>query len=134
MDYNDGLSCARPQAWNEGNAMVRTHRCLPLLAAVLLMISCDSGTTPSPGPTAGNPPKQAPPAEKNSAETGRFAFQKVFIAARGWAPDAKPVSLESQLTKAFNGQEGKAGVWRAAFASPSKQAMKAWTWSGVTAD
>ena len=111
---------------------------VPLLAllstCLLLLTACESRNPPSTssGEKGAQPP--APVTEQDAAETGRFAFQKTCIAARSWAQDAKPVSLESQVTKAFTGQGGKAGVWRASFASASRQAMKAWTWSGVAAE
>ena len=63
--------------------------------------------------------------------TGRSAFQKMYIQARGWAPDAKPFRLESQVNKDSNGHDGKAAIWRASFASPSKGAIKPFVWSGT---
>jgi hypothetical protein len=63
--------------------------------------------------------------------TGRSAFQKMYIQARGWAPDAKPFRLESQVNKDSNGRDGKAAIWRASFASPSKGSIKPFVWSGT---
>jgi hypothetical protein len=63
--------------------------------------------------------------------TGRSAFQKMYIQARGWAPDAKPFRLESQANKDSNGRDGKAAIWRASFASPSKGSIKPFVWSGT---
>jgi hypothetical protein len=65
---------------------------------------------------------------------GRSAFQKVYIAARGWAPDAKPYRLESTATSDGNGHDGKWAVWRGSFASPSRRSEKSYTWSGSEAD
>ena len=53
--------------------------------------------------------------------TARSAFQKVYIAARGWAPDAKPYRLESTATSDGNGHDGKWAVWRGSFASASRR-------------
>jgi hypothetical protein len=63
--------------------------------------------------------------------TGRSAFQKMYIQARGWAPDAKPFRLESQVNKDSNGHDGKGAVWRGSFASPSKGSIKPFVWSGT---
>jgi hypothetical protein len=65
--------------------------------------------------------------------TGRNAFQKTFIAARGWARDAQPYRLESYATADGNGHDGKAALWRGSFASASQRATKSWVWSGSAA-
>ncbi|MGH9648993.1 MAG: hypothetical protein ACRD3I_00820, partial [Terriglobales bacterium] len=49
-----------------------------------------------------------------------------------WAADAQPVRVESVYTKGAPTQEGKAGVWRASFASASQRGIKPYVWSGVT--
>ena len=65
--------------------------------------------------------------------TGRSAFQKVFIAARGWARDAQPYRIESATTSDGNGHDGKSALWRANFASASQRAVKGYQWSGSAA-
>jgi len=62
--------------------------------------------------------------------TARSAFQKMFIASRGWYQDAKPYRLESIVTKDGNGHDGKWAVWRASFASASQRSAKSFIWSG----
>lgn len=81
------------------------------------------------------------PAEQTKQEakgpeliTGRSAFQKVYVAARGWNQDAKPYRLESSITTDGNGQDGKWAVWRGSFASATQRATKPYTWSGSAAD
>ncbi|MFY9560539.1 MAG: hypothetical protein WAQ52_09925 [Terriglobales bacterium] len=78
-------------------------------------------------------PSKPAPAEKPKPPepiTGRSAFQKCYIAARGWAPDAQPFKLESQLPDDSKGRDGKSLSWRAGFASPQQQhATKTYTWS-----
>ncbi|HEY4900904.1 MAG TPA: hypothetical protein VIH91_08820 [Terriglobales bacterium] len=64
-------------------------------------------------------------------DTGRTAFQRVYLSARLWATDAKPFRLQSQFTADAPTTEGKAGMWRASFASPSKKMMKLFVWSGL---
>ena len=65
--------------------------------------------------------------------TGRSGFQKVYIAARGWAPDPQPFRIESTPTSDGNGHDGKWAVWRAGFASPSRRSVKTYVWSGSAA-
>ncbi len=97
-----------------------------LSAAILLMLAllaaCDSGTSNTPAAK----PEPKPP----ELLTGRSAFQKTFIAARGWARDAQPFRIESLATSEGHGQDGKWAVWRAGFASPSQRAVKPYAWSG----
>jgi hypothetical protein len=65
--------------------------------------------------------------------TGSTAMHKMYVHARGWARDAEPYRIESFLTSDWNGKEGKAGAWRAGFASPVGRGMKPYTWVGSNA-
>jgi hypothetical protein len=98
-----------------------------LSAALLtLLASCSSeGSKPAA------PAKEE--AKPTDLLTGRTAFQKMFVAARGWARDAQPFRIESYVTADGNGHDGKAALWRASFGSPSQRAVKSWVWSGSTA-
>ncbi len=72
------------------------------------------------------------PAPKQAEyKTGRVAFQEMYLSARGWAGDATPFRLQSQFSADAPQTEGKAGVWRASFASPAKRMMKMFMWSGL---
>jgi len=101
------------------------------LFAGLLLTGCSSNQQSQQQKPA-EPVK--PAAEANKAETGRVAFQRMYVAARGWARDAMPVGLESTPTKEFPGKDGKAGVWRGTFGSASRQAMKPFIWSGINSE
>lgn len=86
------------------------------------------------------PEKPAEPAAKVEAtkvesafETGRAAFQRLYVSARTWAPDAQPVRLESRPTKE-DPKDGRAAVWAAVFVSPSKQNVRNYLWSGLASD
>jgi hypothetical protein len=70
---------------------------------------------------------------KDDYLTGRVAFQKLLIQAHLWAQDVAPYALESQYTPNAPVLEGKAGVWRAHFASASRSTVKPFTWSGLAA-
>ena len=76
--------------------------------------------------------QSAKPAPKQAEyETGRVAFQKMYLSARGWAGDATPFRLQSQYTPDAPTREGKAGLWRASFGSPARRMMKMFIWSGL---
>jgi hypothetical protein len=94
--------------------------------AVALLLGCSS---PSGKESAQDSSKQ--PAA-NQFETGRIALQKMIPPARFWAPDAKPVRMESEVMKDNNGQDGKSAFWRATFASPSTEKAETFTWSGMS--
>ena len=91
--------------------------------ALLCMLGCSS--TP---PVKKEKPQPKPP----EVITGRSAFQKLYIAARGWAPDAQPFRLESQFSSDSPGHDGKADVWGAWFGSAARAKAKPYQWSGIT--
>ena len=96
------------------------------LAVLLLSIAAISGCTSQPAPPAPKP-------EPTELQTGRSAFQRLYIAARGWAPDIRPYKLESGVVGDNKGRDGKAVVWNASFTSPSQHASKPFSWSGTDA-
>ena len=104
-----------------------------LLAALTLclaaLVYCSSEKKPT-GESASQTPAK-PAAKVAQYDTGRIAFQRMFLSARGWAGDARPFRLQSQYTVDAPISEGKAGLWRASFASPSKRMMKVFAWSGL---
>ena len=101
------------------------QKLLMAVLALLLMGGCSSETA--------KPASEKPQPKPTQFETGRVAFQKLYIAARGWAQDAQAFRLESQLTTDSKGKDGKADVWRASFASPAQSSVKPYVWSGTDA-
>ncbi|MBV8207557.1 MAG: hypothetical protein JO041_12250 [Acidobacteria bacterium] len=97
-----------------------------LLAPLALVFLCGCS-----GNQSAAPPQPAP---KKATEvmTGRGAFQKLYVTARGWSPDAQPFLVESSATKDANGHGGKSAIWRAGFASLSKRMQERFQWSGAT--
>jgi hypothetical protein len=92
-----------------------------ILVSLVVVSGCTSGS---------NQPEQAKP-KPPEVLTGRSAFQQLYISARGWAPDSKPYQLLSQPTAESKGRDGKATVWRGAFASASQKSSRPYVWSGV---
>lgn len=94
---------------------------------LLLALVAAAGCTSAPRqPAAKRQPK--PP----DLLTGRVAFQKLLIAAHGWAPDVQPFRLQSQIMTDADGRDGKADLWIANFASESRSASKPFIWSGTS--
>jgi uncharacterized protein YceK len=99
------------------------------LALLCLLAGCSSGNkTDSSNESR---PSAKPAAKQAEYETGRTAFQKLYVSARMWAADVKPFRLQSQFTVDAPTNEGKSGLWRASFASPAKRMMKLFVWSGL---
>jgi hypothetical protein len=103
------------------------QHCL-LLLFVAALAACNS--KPATNSTASERPK--PAAKPTEYETGRAAFQKLYIAAHNSAGDAKPFRLQSQYTPNDPVDEGKAAIWRGSFASAARQSMKSFQWTGLS--
>lgn len=102
------------------------------LAALCLLWACSSPSDSNGSQKKGAPPA-APVKEANVFETGRAAFQRMYVSARTWSPDAQPVRLESRPHSADPG-DGSAAMWAAVFVSAAKQSVRTYTWSGIAAD
>jgi len=98
-----------------------------LVVAILALTACSSDSGKS-----GEPAK--PVAKGPELITARSAFQKLYVAARGWNQDAKPYRIESMATSDGNGHDGRWAIWRGSFASASHRSGKAYTWSGSAAE
>ena len=106
--------------------MIATAMMVAAIFALSLLTACSSDSSkPAEGQTRGQGPELI---------TARSAFQKLYIAARGWNQDAQPYRLESTATSDGNGHDGKWAVWRASFASATSARRKSYTWSGSAAD
>ncbi|MBV9086823.1 MAG: hypothetical protein JO187_03240 [Acidobacteria bacterium] len=94
-------------------------------AAWVGIAGCESSKSNEPAKTAA----QAKPKEA-AQYTGREAYERTTGLALKWAQDSQPVRLESILTSEATGQGGKATIWRAFYASPSRKSLKSFTCSG----
>ena len=102
---------------------------LAICAVALLAILTGCSSEPSKPQEPAKPENKGP-----ELLTARSAFQKVYIAARGWNQDARPYRIASHATSDGNGHDGKWAVWSGSFASPAARAVKTYTWSGSSAD
>lgn len=100
-----------------------------IILAALVLASCSS--KPAQQASAPGEQKKAQPAEY---KTGQQAFQTLYVSARSFAADIKPYRLQSLHTDGAPVEEGKAGLWTAQFASASRKGIKAYTWSGISAE
>ena len=111
---------------------MHSMRRLVLLGLIFAVIAGCSSEAPKEQPTSTAPAK--PAVKPPEYDTGRVALQRLYVTAHQWAPDAQPFRLESEYVQGAPSAEGKAGVWRASFASVARRAAKPYLWSGVTAE
>jgi len=99
-----------------------------VLLSLIVAVACSPTTTSSPS----NAPTQTTQAPKKEPVlyTGKSCFNQMADMAARWQPDAAPFHMESGLNSESNGHDGKATVWRAMFASPSRGTYKTFTCSG----
>jgi hypothetical protein len=97
-----------------------------LIFLALILIGCGSQppATSSPSTTASQ--AQVEP----TLYTAKQCFGSMVNLAQRWQPDALPFHMESELTTEATGQDGKATIWRAIFASQSRGTMKSFVCSG----
>lgn len=99
--------------------------------AALILLALLAGCTSD----SGKPAEPAKPENKGpELISARSAFQKLYVAARGWNQDARPYRLSSSATSDGKGQDGKWAVWRGSFGSPAMRTAKTFVWSGSAAD
>lgn len=101
-----------------------------LISLLVLALLAGCSSQPQPEAAKSEPAKTEPKKPETDFETGRAAFQRMYVAARGWAPDVQPVRLESRPTKQ-DPKDGKAAMWSATFVSASRQNIRSYTWSGI---
>lgn len=117
--------------WQKVSIATKLRTMLAGTCALLVLLSILTGCSSE----SSKPAEPAKPENKGpELITARSAFQKVYIAARGWNADARPYRIASVATSDGKGQDGKWAVWNGSFASPSTQREKTYTWSGSTAD
>jgi hypothetical protein len=98
-----------------------------ILILLALLTACSSDSN--------KPAEEAKPEVKGpELLTARSAFQKQYVAARGWNQDARPYRIDSIVTTDGNGHDGKWAVWRGGFASATQRAAKTYIWSGSAAE
>ncbi len=124
-------------AANKSDLSRRLHRGKPRcirsmgIAAVLILLAlltaCSSDSN--------KPTEEAKPEVKGpELLTARSAFQKQYVAARGWNQDARPYRIDSVVTSDGNGRDGKWAEWRGGFASAAQRSAKTYVWSGSAAE
>jgi hypothetical protein len=97
----------------------------PVCGALFLMLA---GCSETPTKTAEK--KKEP--EKLEPIGGQSAIFKMYGMARGWAPDAQVLKLNSMLlSEVRDAPKGTAGAWQATFVSQARSQARSYTWSSI---
>ncbi|MGC2657808.1 MAG: hypothetical protein WA324_07505 [Bryobacteraceae bacterium] len=101
-----------------------------LLFSAALLGSCTLFNSCSPTPKA---------AEATSTEaakpavvapiSGKTAYWEMYTSARNWSKDIIPLEVQSQSIPGISNEGGKAAMWTATFASPSKSEVRVFTYA-----
>ena len=83
---------------------------------MLFFAGCNSEPTPAASDKPAAPAVTAPP-ELVSAKT---AFYPMYKSAVSWASDVVLIAIKAQTVPGFTNKEGKAAMWEATWASPSR--------------
>ncbi|MEW5976780.1 MAG: hypothetical protein AB1898_13335 [Acidobacteriota bacterium] len=92
-----------------------------LFLSLLALLSCSE-------PATNEPSAPPPPPEP---VTARFAFQRMYIQARTWAPDVQPLRISNMNLNEVPSEAGKCAAWRATFVSNRLKRSRTYTFSVV---
>ena len=99
-------------------------RFLPVFLLALIFAGCSE-----PAKTGTDKPKDSGPPP--APVTGRSAFQRMYIQARAWAPDAQPLRLSSFDLREVASADGRCGAWQATFVSQQRSKARSYTFSVI---
>jgi hypothetical protein len=102
------------------------------VSAALATISLIALSACAPSPktasteTETKPAQPAPPPEPVPAKT---AFWPMYTSARTWTTDFVILKVEAKEVPGFKNENGKAAMWQATFASPSRQEYRTYSYA-----
>ena len=105
---------------------MRTLRLAGCCAIALLLLGCSQ----SPSKSAAKTAELEKPAEP---VTGLRALYQMYTAARGWAADAQPLTMNSINLPEVKPEPGKAAAWQVTFVSPAGSKARSYTYSVIEA-
>ena len=109
--------------------MLKNRLPMVLVLTVLVMTACGQG--PKPSASEANTVKAAtkPNAGPPPTVSGQTAFWEMYKSAFAWSRDVQPLILTSKELAGFKNESGRAALWSATFASPSKAEARTFTYS-----
>lgn len=92
--------------------------------AALLLAGCSRSSNPAPPAQPAAQPAAAP-----AIVTAKTAFWEMYKSAHAWASDAQLIRLSEKSVPGYKNADGKAGMWEAAFGSPSLASYRIFTYA-----
>jgi len=96
------------------------------ISACILFSACSQSTKPSTEETAEKP---AEPAGPPQPVTAKAAFGEMYMSARDWSKDLVILKLTQKEISGIKNEGGKAGMWEATFASPTRQEYRVYSYA-----
>jgi hypothetical protein len=98
--------------------------------AMFLLLSCGPSTQ-TPTIVSASTPDPRSQAEAATAVTGKTAFFEMYKSAHTWSRDLLPLTLESRPMPGATSENGRAILWTAVFASPSRREARTFTYCAI---
>jgi hypothetical protein len=102
-----------------------------VVAVVVLLAGCSKPPKP---PVVDLPPRITVAEPSGGPVTAKTAFAPLVKYATGWSGDVETLKLSPRDIPGFQIAEGKAAVWDATFASPSKHESRVYSYSVATVE
>lgn len=96
--------------------------------AVMMITGCGRSAAP-PAATSNSAEAATKPAGPPQIVSGKTAFWAMYTAAHSWASDAQVLRVTAKELPGFKNEDGKAAMWEAVFASPSRAKYRVLTYS-----
>ena len=106
--------------------MPKTYTRTAVAIAVLALAACSPATKTTSEETESAKKEAAGPPEPVTAKT---AYWEMYRVARTWATDLVPLKVVSKELPGFKNDAGKAAMWEATIASPTKHEYRIFTYS-----
>lgn len=107
------------------NALVRNTFLIPI-ASIFFVSGCSQPTTPAASAAADTAKEAVAPVEPVTAKT---ALWPMYTSARSWTTDFVILKLTPKELTAYKNEAGKAAMWEATFASPSRHEYRVYTYA-----
>lgn len=111
------------------STLLKSIRRRPACALILLPFFLGCGRTPAPAVPSSSAAPAAASTTAPEVVAAKNPFWLMYKSAHEWAPDVEAVRLTQKQLTGFKNGAGKAGLWEAAFASPSLHQYRLYTYA-----
>ncbi len=107
-------------------SMLRTLYAVSALTLTVFFLGCSQSTPPAAS-SASTP--AASTAAAPTVVAAKDPFWAMYKSAHEWAPDVVAIRVSERELTGYKNRAGKAGLWEAAFASPSLHQVRLYTYA-----